>query len=138
MEGKIMNNYGLALIDDIFESFFKDDDMLVGPRSNIMTRKRIAMSKWDEDKDQMLIMIEAPGFKKDDIKIEANGDLIEIYGEISDEGLKEIFSNKFSYNIKRDDLDTNKVKAKLEDGILKIIIPKKEEKKKKTKMIAIE
>ena len=133
-----MNTYGLALIDDIFETFFKNDDLLMGPMSNVMTRKRVAFSKWDKEKDQLLILIEAPGFKKEDIKIEANGDLIEIYGEINDEHLKELFSNKFSYNIRRDDLNFEKVKAKLEDGILKVIIPKKEEKKKKVKMIEIE
>ena len=138
MEGKIMNNYGLALIDEIFNDFFKNDDLLVGPRTNIMTRKRIAMSKWDDKEENLLVFIEAPGFKKEDIKIEATGNVIEISGKISDEHLSEIFSNEFSYNLKDSELDVEKVKAKLEDGILKVIIPKKTEKKIKKKMIAIE
>ncbi len=83
----------------------------------------------------------APGFEKNDFKIDLNNNLLTISSEKKSENeLKESeqftrreysyqsFSRSFSLP---DTADNEKITAKYEDGILKVIIPKKEEAKPK-------
>lgn len=91
---------------------------------------------WGDD-GKGVITIEAPGFKKDDIKIEASQEGISIKGEIKDEKIKKKLRNSsFYYFIKRSDIDPKNVNAKLEDGILYVTINKAKD--KVSKIIPIE
>lgn len=88
-----------------------------------------AIMDWDEDGNKGSITIEAPGFSKDDIKIESNSDGISITGEIKDESIKNrLRQASFSYFLKRTDLDTKNIKAKLDNGILTIDVQKAKDK----------
>ena len=96
-----------------------------------------ASMEWDEDGNKGTITIEAPGFSRDDIKIESDSKGITITGEISDENSKKRLSrSSFSYVLKRTDLDPKGTSAKLNDGILSIEVSK--EKDKKAKVIEIQ
>lgn len=96
-----------------------------------------AIMEWDEDGNKGSITIEAPGFSKDDIKIESNSDGISITGEIKDESIKNrLRQASFSYFLKRTDLDTKNIKAKLDNGILTIDVQKAKD--KVTRMIEIQ
>ena len=117
--------YGLALrgreLPSIFEDFFNDNWY-----SNF---QRPAYMEWDEE-DKGTITIEAPGFSKEDINIEADSRGIRITGEIKDESVKNrLTQSKFSYILKRSDLDTKNVEAKLDNGILTIDVKKAKDKK---------
>ena len=81
------------------------------------------------------IEVSAPGFSKTDIAIALEGDILTISGDKKSESKEEAkkFSRKeFSHkNFKRsfnlpDHLDSEKIAAKFEDGILTIELPKKE------------
>ena len=77
-----------------------------------------------------------PGMKKDDFTVEVDNDVLTISSEIKSENeeTKENYTRKeFSYSsFKRaftlpETVDGSKIDAKYEDGILKLILPKKQE-----------
>lgn len=80
---------------------------------------------FDETKSHYLLNVDVPGFKKEDISVEfLNGTLI-----VS--GKKDVFngSSKQSRSVKKSfplnfDVDSSKIEAKVEDGILYLAIPK--------------
>lgn len=66
------------------------------------------------------ITLELPGVKREDLKVEWDGDILVVKGK---RGKRE-FERSFILSPRRTDLD--KMEAKLEDGILTISLPKKE------------
>lgn len=127
--------YGLAHktrgFPELFDEFFTDWF------TSYEHSQKYALIEWDKDEKEATITIEAPGFSKEDIKIESDSKGLKISGEISDETLKNKLSNrKFSYILRRTDLDPKSVQAILENGILEIKL--KKEKDKKVKIIEIQ
>ena len=93
-----------------------------------------------EDKDGYYVRAELPGLKADELNISATGNTLSISGErkIASEGQdiryhrREREAGSFSRIISLPgDLDTDKVEAKLKDGILTVHIPKAEAAKPK-------
>ena len=119
-------------LDDIFDNFITNKE------------QNMKCDVYEKDGDYH-IEIDIPGFNKSDINIEAK------YGYLTITASKETKNEEENKNyIRRErsygkyersfylgDLDENKVKAKFKDGILKIVIPKKDEVKNK-KTIEIE
>lgn len=86
-----------------------------------------------ENENEYTLDIEMPGVKKDEINInfEDNSLIIEIKQERSNESNDSyIRKERTALNIRRsyylENIDENSIKAKLNDGILKVIVPKKE------------
>ena len=96
-----------------------------------------------ETKDVFEVEMAAPGMKKDDFKVELDGNMLTISSERSEEheennGDEKFSRREFSYqsfqrsfSLPKDVVDDNKIEAHYEDGVLKLIIPKKEEAKQK-------
>lgn len=92
-----------------------------------------------ESKDEFLIEVAAPGYTKDDFNIELNNDTLVLSTEIEKE--KELnegerfTKREFSYHSFRRSftlpelIEKEQIKAKYENGILLVSIPKKEEAK---------
>lgn len=98
-----------------------------------------------EDSDNYYVRAELPGVKSEDLDIQVTAKGISISGErkIPVEGnnvkyhRREREAGKFSRSINLpDDIDIDKVDAKLENGILTMIIPKAE--KTKPRQIAVQ
>ena len=99
------------------------------PRANI-----------EESKDSYHLSFDLPGVKKEDLKIDVNGRTLSVSGERRHERLdeKEVtgyrrfecvtgsFSRSFTLP---EGVDAARVEAKLTDGILKLSLPKSEERK---------
>ncbi|HIP92155.1 MAG TPA: Hsp20/alpha crystallin family protein [Thermotoga sp.] len=127
-------------IDRIFDDFFR-----VGPRE--VSGRFIPDVDIYETENSLVIEMEAPGLKKEDIKITVEDGILVISGEKKverDEKKKnymvvERCFGKFerAFNLP-DYVDPEKIKAKYENGVLTITMPKKEEKKKKTIDVKIE
>ena len=94
------------------------------------------------------VEVAAPGMAKDDFKIELDGNMITISSEKAnqrEERENERYSQKeFSYqsfqrtfNLQKDVVDIDNIEAKYENGLLKLVIPKKEEVKQKPRLIQI-
>jgi len=121
MNGLALRANGNRGFPSIFEDFFNDNWF--------SAYQKPALMDWDEEGNKGVITIEAPGFSKEDIKIESHSDGISITGEVKDESVKNrLRQTSFSYFLKRSDLDTKNVDAKLENGILTIDVKKSKNK----------
>ena len=87
-----------------------------------------------------------PGFKKEDINIELDGNKLSIHGKVSEteESKEEEYTHKeFSFKeFQRTftipkDINAKKIEADYKDGILMVTLPKQDAKDKITKRIAI-
>ena len=97
----------------------------------------------DNEKDFELELV-APGRKKEDFNIEVDHDVLTISSEKKhEEEVKEGKYTRKEYNFssfKRsftlpETIDTDKIKAESEDGLLKFVLPKKEESLPKPKRL---
>ncbi len=100
------------------------------------------------EKDRNLVIeTELPGVKKDDITLKVEDDTLCISGEMKrqDEVKKENYfrmgrrygSFQRSFPLPTDITDKNAIKARFEDGILKVMIPLRESIKEKEKPIEV-
>lgn len=99
-----------------------------------------------ETKEAYLLDIAAPGKEKADFKINLDGKVLTVSSEKKEEKTEEGKSQirkEFSFrSFKRsftvdETIDSNKIAAKYENGVLKLTLPKKEEKIESAKDIAI-
>ena len=100
-----------------------------------------------EQKNDYLVSLAAPGLKKEDFKIDVDGNMLTISSE--KEETKEEKDKRFTrkeYNYSSfsrsftlpEEINKEKIEAKYEDGVLKISLPRKEEAKKPAaKQIAV-
>ena len=94
-----------------------------------------------EDNDNFRVEMAAPGMKKDDFHVELDNDMLTISSEVTHESENnndQRYNRKeFSYqSFKRsfylpNTVEADKIEAKYHEGILSLVIPKKEEAKKK-------
>ena len=87
------------------------------------------------------IEMDIPGYKKEDIKIEAEKDSLVITAEHNEEKNEDNENKKYIHRERRygkyqrsfylQDLDSDNIEASFNDGVLKITIPKKEEEQNK-------
>ena len=90
-----------------------------------------------EDKDQFTVVVDLPGFKKDQVEISLHQGALTISGERkqepqgNDEGLRsERYFGRFQRTVTLPaEVKAEGVRASLQDGILKIELPKAEESK---------
>ena len=132
--------------DRLFDQFRTSfDDLLWNPTTAITSRTPLMDVEDHGDKYEM--NIEMPGIPKEDINIEVTPNTIEISAEHeeTDEGKgknylrRERSSTSFYRSLDLpEELKTDNVDAELEDGVLKISLPKLEPKpKKKSKKVEI-
>lgn len=97
-----------------------------------------------ENDDVFSVEVAAPGKKKDDFEIELDNNLLTISSEMKEEHKSEnenFTRREFSYNsFKRsfglpDSVNSAKISANYEDGVLKIELPKREEAKTQAKRL---
>ena len=89
-----------------------------------------------ETDEEFMVEMAAPGMKRDDFHIELDNDIFVISSEIQNENEdknKSYTRREFSYESFRrsfhlpNSVEAEKIKAKYEDGLLRLVIPKKEE-----------
>lgn len=102
-----------------------------------------------EAEKHFFVELAAPGLKKDDFSIELENDVLTISYTKKEEqkadrensvySLKEFSLNSFkrSFGLPENQINSEKIEAKYEDGVLNILLPKQEEKKEKVKQIKI-
>ena len=95
-----------------------------------------------ENDDAYLVEMAAPGMKKDDFHVEVKDNMLTIKGEVKNEHgenrdgaytRREFRYQSFqrSFNLNNDVVDDSNIEATYKDGILGIIIPKREEARRK-------
>ncbi len=133
----------------LFDHFF-DTDLLNWSNANFSnTNTTLPSVNIKEDKDGFTVEMAAHGLEKNDFRIELNHQVLSIYSEKKTEKestTDEKFTRReFSYpSFQRsftlpNSIDSEKIEAKYENGILRVVIPKREEAKPRPpKQIAIE
>ena len=96
-----------------------------------------------ETKNDFEVEMAAPGMKKEDFKVEVDGNTLTISSERSEQreennGDEKFSRREFSYqsfqrsfSLPKDVVDDDNIQASYENGVLKLRIPKKEEAKQK-------
>ena len=126
----------------LFDDFWTRDLMNWGLGNNSNTNTTIPAVNVKETADHFEVEMAAPGMKKEDFRIELNGNQLTISSERSEqneEKNEDYYSKReFSYQsfqrtfqLPKDVVDSDKIAAHYENGVLKMLIPKKEEAKKK-------
>jgi len=104
----------------IYDSFYSD-----------LFEDKLVQSK--DETGNLHLEIDLPGIKKEDVNLIVNERVLEIKAERKNK--KYSFQQK--YTLPRS-VDSEKLTAKMEDGVLYITIPSKTEEKQRTKLIKIE
>ena len=144
--------FGENLFDDLFDFPFYDDRNEQKAEKKLYGRHARNLMKTDikEMDNGYELLIDLPGFKKEDVKGEVKDGYLIITASTNqnkDEKNKDgkyIRKERYSGTCQRsfyvgDDITQNDIKAKFEDGVLKLEIPKKEAKPevKEAKYISI-
>ncbi|MEZ5277938.1 MAG: Hsp20/alpha crystallin family protein [Opitutaceae bacterium] len=80
-----------------------------------------------DDGENYVVRAELPGVKKSDIKLELDNAVLTFSGERKTKSGEQESVSSFSRSISvGDDVNSDKVKARLEDGILTVTLPKTE------------
>ena len=125
---------GLGLFDD----FFTRDLLNWGQNNNSLTNTTIPLVNIRETSDNFEVEMAAPGMNKEDFKIELDGNVLTISSDKKDENeINEghrYTRREFSYQsfqrmfrLPKDVVDSEKIEAKYESGVLRLLVPKKEE-----------
>jgi HSP20 family protein len=142
-QGGYMANTALAKFNErlpfAFDDFFKpwnnwfETDVFPG---RAMTMPAVNIT---DNKDDFIVSLAVPGMKKDDFKIDIDGNMITISCEKEEKKedkeakytCKEYNYSSFSRSFTLpEEILKDKIEARYEDGVLKIMLPKKEEAKK--------
>lgn len=123
-----------------FDDFFTRDLFDWGFKNFSLSNTTVPAVNIVEDNDGFAVEMAAPGMNKKDFTIELNDEMLTISSqrEVTNE-LKEdarYTRREFSYqafqrtfHLPKTVVDESKIKAKYEDGILRVLIPKREEAK---------
>lgn len=136
-----------AKVPSVFDDFFKpwnewfDNGGLWGRTMNVPAVNIV------ETENQYQVSLAAPGLKKDDFKIDVQGNMLTVSSEKEEkreEKDKQFTRKEYNYSsfsrsfTLPDAINKEKIEASYEDGVLKIVLPKKEEAKKiAAKQIAV-
>jgi HSP20 family protein len=135
--------------DRAFERFRRDFENIMWPRERILEREWPSLAVWEtnipsidiEDRgNDFLVTVEAAGFKKNEIDINVCGDTLEVSGSKEtgeDEKKKEFvrkerMSESFYRTVELpEEVKYEEISADLKDGVLEIMLPKKNPKQRK-------
>jgi HSP20 family protein len=119
-------------LDDMFNAMFSGVPAMQMPQTSMP-----AMDVYSEDDKSLVLDVQVPGFKKDEVDISVHNGILEIKGE-KHEKEEDKKGNKRSYMLREshasfyrrlrlpDYADEEHVDAKFEGGMLKITVPFKE------------
>ena len=134
------SNFGENLFDDFFGDPFgmmpRGRDPLYGKHAKNLMRTDVR-----ETEDAYELDVDLPGFKKDEVTLELKDGCLTVSAKTEenkdekDENGKYIRRERYSGTCSRafyvgEDIEKNEIKAKFEDGILKLSVPKKDAKPK--------
>lgn len=130
-----------GIMDDIFSNKFLNRDFVTSDFFGTHAPVNIR-----ETKDAYALEVVAPGFDKADFKINLEGQTLTIstekkveQKEENEKHIRREFSfRSFSRSFKLDEsVDAERINAKYENGVLKLTLPKKEDKKDTVKDITV-
>lgn len=131
----------LPALHSILDDFRGFDDRFINFYNSKMSDYKI-----EEDDKNYIIEMDMPGVKKEDLEIGVKENILSIYAERKKEDKTEskngdkkeafVVVSKYeqSFNISDKGVDIDNIQANLDNGVLKITLPKKEEVKYEKKI----
>ncbi len=128
------------LYQDLTNFFENPFSYLSDSGAGLLERGFSAAIDMYDSKDSIIVKADIPGLKKEDIDVTVHGNTLTIKGEKKYEDKnkegdclrQERFYGAFQRSIAlNSEIDTSKVKAEYKNGVLEIVLPKKEEAKPK-------
>ena len=127
---------------NLFDDFFSRDLWNWGLDNNSNTNTTIPAVNIKETAENFEVEMAAPGMKKEDFRIELDGNTLSINSELKNEHEEkegERYSRReFSYQsfqrtftLPKNVVDVDQIHAKYENGVLHLLIPKREEAKQR-------
>ena len=112
---------------DLVKDFFGEDHYRpasIAPRTNIL-----------ENKESFELEIALPGVRKEDVSIDVNKDMLTIAHREKERKEGEVVYNRKEFDYSRfkrsfslpESVNTEGIKARMENGILSLVLPKKDE-----------
>jgi HSP20 family protein len=134
------NNY--PGMNNLFDDFFSRDLWNWGQANNSTTNTTIPAVNIKETAEGFEVEMAAPGMKKEDFRVELDGNTLTIGSELQNQHEEkdgERYSRReFSYQsfqrtftLPKNVVDVDQINAKYENGVLHLLIPKREEAKQK-------
>lgn len=123
-----MSNY--SEFDEIFKSFFAPNYHY---KTSIVSTKKDETYEVNQTKDGAYLFFEAPGFNKNNLKVEMEDGVLVIEGKrtykLNGEEKNRTISREFRIG---KEYDPSQIEATIEDGLLTVFVPnfKKQEKKR--------
>ena len=135
--GNLLNNF-----PTLFDDFLNRDFFNWGLTNYSDTNTSIPSVNIKESSDNYEVEVAAPGMTKEDFNVELEGNTLTISSEKQSENdqtndfrytAKEFSYQSFSrtFTLQKDVVDTEKIRATYENGLLNLTIPKKEEARQK-------
>ena len=137
--------YRNGLFDDLFDFAFPEVRPTAPTKHDCQCR---GLMKTDvkEDETGYTVKMDVPGFAKDDVQISLEKGTLTISAskksekEEKDEKKGFVMKERYSGSMSRsfyvgDELKSEDIHAKMEDGVLTLFVPRKEEKKEETKQL---
>jgi HSP20 family protein len=139
-----VNNNAVKPFGQLFDEFFNELPSFGRHWTNGLEFPPVNIH---ETKDAFHLELNVPGRNKEDFKVNVENGLLTISFEKKEETKSEDYKTirrEFSYksfsrsfNVDKN-VDAAKIQAKYENGLLKILVPKKEESKEATKQITVD
>ena len=133
-----MSTQALAKLNEtmpsLFDDFFKPWNEWFDGDLPLRTMKIPAVNI-TEQKNEYLVSLAAPGLRKEDFKIDVDGNMLTISSkkeESKEEKDKKFTRKEYSYSsfsrsfTLPEEINQEKIEAKYEDGVLKISLPRKD------------
>ena len=133
----------LSPLPSLFDDFFSRDLFNWNNSNFSNSNTTIPAVNIKETAESYEVEVAAPGMTKNDFKVELDGNLLTISSQKTsqeEEGkeTEKFFRREFSYQsfqrsftLQKDVVDIDKIEARYENGLLQLLIPKKEEAKQK-------
>lgn len=136
----VKRNSNLTNIPRLFDDFFVRDFFNQGTNDFSSSNSSMPATNIIETNSNFEVELAAPGMSKKDFQVELDNETLKIIGERKVEQemaedarfvTREYHYQSFqrSFHLSKKVVDASKIEAKYKDGILKILIPKKEEAK---------
>lgn len=135
---------------NLFDDFFYRDLLNGGLENNSSTNTTIPAVNIKETAEHFAVEVAAPGMQKENFKVELDGNTLTICSERKNESEEKegerYTRREFSYQsfqrtftLPKNVVDVDQINAKYENGVLHLLIPKREEAKQKPpRMIKIQ